>query len=423
MFNKKFLRPENLTFLAALLGLLMGFLAPNLSIKISFLGDIFLTLLKLMIIPLIFVSVFSAVAKQSNQGDLSRLGFKTILYFFSTSAIACVTGMLAATLLPTASESVTQFAHYDASKLGSISFDQLLLSFLPSNIVKSLANGEIIQIVLFSLLMGAACMKLDGEKKNLLVQTSEAVQDLVMTVIQWILVIAPIGVFSLVATVIAKTEVASLTGLGWLFIAVAAAALTHCLITLPAFGYFMGGFHPYKFILNVKEALLVALATASSSATLPVSTRVLQDNEKVSTKTTGFVLPLGATLNMDGSALYQVLVVLFLGQMAGIDFSLGQKFLVFIFVMLSSSGTAGIPGGGLMMMGAMLQMLGIPLELIGIYLLVDRFWDPPITAINVLSDLFGTKIIDRYINKVSVDPLPSEYAAAILPQSAGQDSL
>lgn len=399
--TKKFLRLENLTFLAALAGLALGFMAPELSKQLGFLGEIFLTLLKMMIIPLIFISVFLAVARQASNSELSRIGFKTILYFFSTSAIACVTGILAANLLPSAAEGVASYSRYDASKLSAISFDQVILSFLPSNIVKALANGEIIQIVFFSLLLGIACMRLETSKKDSLVNVADAAHDLIMIVIQWVLLLAPIGVFSLVAAVIAKTEATSLVGLGWLFAAISAAALTHCLVTLPAFGYLMGRFHPYKFIFNVKEALLVALATASSSATLPVSTRVLQENEKVSPKTTGFVLPLGASLNMDGSALYQVLVVLFLGHMAGIDFTLAQKFLVFMFVMLSSSGTAGIPGGGIMMMGAMLQMLGIPLELIGIYLLVDRFWDPPITAINVLSDLFGTKIIDQYLKNTN----------------------
>jgi Na+/H+-dicarboxylate symporter len=145
--------------------------------------------------------------------------------------------------------------------------------------------------------------------------------------------------------------------------------------------------------------LIVALATASSSATLPVSTRVLENNAGVSPKTTGFVLPLGATLNMDGSALYQSLVILFLGGLAGIDFTFAQQLLVILFVLLSSAGTAGIPGGGLMMMGTVMQMVGIPLELIGIYLLVDRFWDPIITAINVMGDLFGAKVIDRFVER------------------------
>lgn len=397
MNTKRLFRLDNLTFMAALLGLAAGFWMPDFSIQVGFLGDIFLTLLRMMIVPLILVSVFLAVAKQSAQGELSKIGYKTLGYFVSTSTFACLTGMLAANLLPDAAPAVAAFKGYDASKIESVSYEQLILSFFPSNPVKALANGEIIQIVIFSILMGLACIRLESKKRDLLISISDAGHDLIMTVIQWVLVIAPLGIFSLVAATIAKTDTGSLVGLGWLFAAIGVAALTHCLITLPAFGFIVGRFHPYKFIWNVKEALLVALATASSSATLPVSTRVLEQNENVSPKTTGFVLPLGATLNMDGSALYQVLVVLFLGRLAGVDFTIGQQFLVFIFVMLSSSGTAGIPGGGLMMMGAMLQMLGIPLELIGIYLLVDRFWDPPITAINVMGDLFGTKIIDRFI--------------------------
>ncbi len=398
MVAKKFLRLENLTFLAAIAGLVLGFLAPEFSLKIGFLGDVFLTLLKMMIIPLIFVSVFLAVAKQAGQGELSGIGLKTVSYFFGTSALACITGLLAANfLLPNASQAVS-YVGYDASKLGSITFEQVLLSFIPSNAVKALANGEIIQIVVFSILMGIACIRLHSKKRELLVDIADAGHDLIMTVIQWILIIAPIGIFSLVAAVIAKTNFESLSGLGWLFGAIACAALVHVLITLPTIGYFIGRFHPYKFIFNVREALLVALATASSAATLPISARVLEE-QGVNPKTTGFVLPLGASLNMDGSALYQVLVVLFLGRVAGVDFTIAQQLLIFMFVMLSSSGTAGIPGGGLVMMGAMLQMVGIPLELIGIYLLVDRFWDPPITALNVMGDLFGTKTIDRFVRR------------------------
>jgi proton glutamate symport protein len=397
MVAKKFMRLENLTFLAALGGLALGVWAPGFSQQIAFLGDVFLTLLKMMIIPLISVSVFLAVAKQAGQGELSRIGLKTVSYFFGTSALACVAGLLAANLLPKASQAVS-YVGYDASKLGSITFEQVLLSFIPANAVKALANGEIIQIVVFSLLMGVACIRLESKKREQLVDIADAVLDLIMTVIHWILMIAPIGVFSLVAAIIAKTNFESLAGLGWLFGAIAVAASVHVLITLPTIGYFVGRFHPYKFIFNVREALLVALATASSAATLPVSARVLEE-QGVNPKTTGFVLPLGASLNMDGSALYQVLVVLFLGRVAGVDFTMSQQLLIFLFVMLSSSGTAGIPGGGLVMMGAMLQMVGIPLELIGIYLLVDRFWDPPITALNVLGDLFGTKTIDRFVRR------------------------
>lgn len=408
--SRGLLRLENVTFACALLGIAMGLAAPELSKNISFLGDIFLTLLRMTIIPLIFVSVFLAVAKQAGQGHLSNLGLKTFLYFLTTSSLACITGLLATNLLPDASQVTTVYEGYDAAKLNSVSYSQILLGFFSGNIFKSLANGEIIQIVIFSIIMGVASVKIASEKREFLVRFSDATHDLIMTVIQAILYLAPIGILALVASLIATTDLKSFSGLGWFFIATGCAALTHALITLPAIGFFIGRFNPYKFIFNVKEALLVALASASSSATLPVSTRVLEDQENVSPKITGFVLPLGATLNMDGSALYQAIVVIFLGKVAGIDFALSQQITIFLFVLLSSSGTAGIPGGGIIMMGAMLQLVGVPLELIGLYLLIDRFWDPLITAVNVMGDLFGTKTIDQLDKRNSTRAPILEYA-------------
>ena len=404
---KKLLRLENVTFLGALIGLALGLWAPELSKQISFIGDIFLTVLKMMIIPLIFVSVFLAVAKQAGQGELGSVGWKTIAYFISSSVLACITGLTVASLMLPKTTAIGEYVKYDASKLGSISWQDVVMSFFTPNIFKSLAGGEIVQIVLFSILMGIAAISLEKSKRDLLVGVADGIHDLVMIVIKWALVIAPIGILSLVAAVIAKTDVSSLQGLGWFFAATATGVVIHTLVTLPTIGFIVGRFNPYKFIFNVREALIVALATASSSATLPVSTRVLETRENVSPKTTGFVLPIGASLNMDGSALYQALVVLFLGSIAGVDFTWTQKLLVFFFVLISSSGTAGIPGGGIVMMGTMLQMVGIPLEMIGIYLLVDRFWDPPITAVNVLGDLFGTKTIDQVIKRSHSEMLAS----------------
>lgn len=395
--KKKYLNLENITFLGAFAGLLLGLYAPNISLSIGVIGDIFLLLLKMMIIPLIFVSVFLAVAKQAASGELAKIGGATLAYFLTTSGLAAITGIVASQLLPAASSVASNFPSYDPSKLGAISFEKVLLSFFTGNPFKSFAEGEIIQIVVFSLILGIASLGIEAKKRDLLLNISDGIHDLVMTVIQKVLFIAPLGIFSLVGSVVAKTNMKDFSGLGWFFIATGIAVVIHTCITLPAVGWFLGRFNPYKFIFSVREALIVALATASSSATLPVSTRVLEENAGVSPKTTGFVLPLGATLNMDGSALYQSLMILFLGGLSGIDFTLSQQTLVFVFVLLSSAGTAGIPGGGLVMMGAVMQMVGIPLELIGIYLLVDRFWDPPVTAVNVMGDLYGAKVIDRFV--------------------------
>jgi Na+/H+-dicarboxylate symporter len=196
---------------------------------------------------------------------------------------------------------------------------------------------------------------------------------------------------------VAKTELSSFEKLYSLFSGISVALFIHIFVTLFILAKFVGKFNLYKFIFKIRKALVVALTTASSTATLPVSTEVLKTQVGVKSKTAGFMLPLGATLNMDGSALYQSLVIIFLANFAGIDLNFYQQFLVFFFVMTSSAGTAGIPAGGVMMVGAVMGMIGIPMEYIGVYLLIDRFWDYPITMVNVLGDLVGAKIVDRYI--------------------------
>jgi proton glutamate symport protein len=397
-FNK-LLKLESITLLSALSGVGMGFLFPAQSVQIAFLGELFLILLKMMILPLIFVSIFLAIAQQSSKGNLSQLGGYTFLYFLSTGSLAALSGMSASLLLPASGEfNFYSDQKWDASVFSTLSFEKVFLSFFTSNPFQSFAEGQILHIVVFSLILGFGALSLAPTKKQKVLEAFEIANDLVMILIRYILYYAPIGIFSLIAALIAKTDLNSLMGLSWLFTAIGVAAIFHVFFTLPFIGFVLGRFHPYRFMWNVKEVIIVALSTASSSATLPVSTRVLEVKEKVSPRSTGFVLPLGATLNMDGSALYQTLVVIFLGLLSGIDFSLSQKLLIFVFVMFSSAGTAGIPGGGLMMMGALLQMLGIPLEWIGVYVLIDRFWDPIITTINVIGDLFGAKIIDRFIS-------------------------
>ncbi len=165
---------------------------------------------------------------------------------------------------------------------------------------------------------------------------------------------------------------------------------------MPTLGRILGGFHPGRFFIQVKQAIIVALSTASSSATLPVSIRCLEENAGVSKETTGFVAPLGATINMDGSALYQAIVVVFLAHVGGMELTLVNQLTIFLFIMFSSAGTAGIPGGGVIMVGMTLSVLELPMELLGLYLLVDRFWDYPITAINVWGDLVGAKTVDEW---------------------------
>lgn len=398
----KLLQLENLTFLAALLGVGVGAVLPELAIGLSPLGELFIILLKMIIVPLVFVSVFLAVGRQESLQGLSKLGTRTTLYFFVSSALGCLTGFLAAFVLPRNLGGNLKYENFQADKLGALSFKDMVLGFFTDNPFKSFVEGDIIQIVVLALLIGLAALQLKDERRRFLVSGAEVVDDLVMIIVRWILFLAPIGVFSLVASIVAKTEREAFTGLGHLFTAIFLALLFHTLVTLSGLGYFFGRFHPYRFIVNVKKVLLVSLVTSSSSATLPVSTKVMEENENVDPKTSGFVLPLGATINMDGSSIYQTLIVLYFADLVGIPISFTQQVYIFFLILVSSVGTAGIPGGGILMLGAVLQNVGVPLEYLGLYLLIDRIWDPPVTMINVLSDLFGAKIIDRYQKRDAV---------------------
>ena len=182
-----------------------------------------------------------------------------------------------------------------------------------------------------------------------------------------------------------------------LFVAITMAASIHLFINLAFLGKVVGGFNPFLFLWKMKKVMVFALSTASSSVTLPVSIKELEKETDVGPKTARFVLPLGATLNMDGSALYQSLVIFFFAGISGIELTIASQITIIIIVMISSAGTAGIPAGGMVMMGAVMQMVGIPLDYLAVYILIDRFWDYPITMLNVCGDLFAARTVDRFI--------------------------
>jgi len=225
-----------------------------------------------------------------------------------------------------------------------------------------------------------------------------SINELLDITIKAVLFIAPIGIASLLANLIAEFERDLASQLLDLFLAITIAASVHLFVTLPLLGRFIGKFSPYRFMWKMRRVLSLAFVSASSSATLPISIQELEAKTEVKPKTSGFVLPLGATLNMDGSALYQSLVIFFMAGFAGVDLSFSSQIMVVLTIMASSAGTAGIPAGGIVMMSAVMEMVGIPLHYLGVYVLVDRFWDYPITMLNVAGDLFAARTLDRYID-------------------------
>lgn len=386
---------EIASLIAVIMGILFGIFLPDYSSYFKFLGDIFLTLLKMLILPIIMVSLFLAIAKLPSLATLRQLGAKTFLYYLSTTALAVLTGLVMANIFIFS-------GNVDVTDTTNANTDfSLIQKIFPSNIFASLANGEILHIVVFAIMLGMAVTTMADNKKAQLVELADTVYEAIIILVGWILKLAPLGIFSLVWTTISGFDMEMFASLTNFFMAVAIGLFIHSCISLPLILKIFGKYNPWTFFMEAKQALIVAFSTASSSATLPVSTKVLEENSGVSKQAANFVLPLGATLNMDGSALYQALLAMLFVTMAGMHISFDQQLLIFIFVILSSSGTAGIPSGGIIMMTMVINLLGLENGdyYLGLYIMVDRFWDYPTTMINVWGDLIGTKTIDYQINK------------------------
>jgi len=390
-------KSEFLSLLAIVLGVFLGLFLPDKAHYIEWMGTIFLSLLKVLILPIIMLSLFLAVARIASIEELKTLGLKTIGYYVLSTSVAVFTSLALAQVF-IFQDRVASNPELTPTKTG-IDFTERLFS---TNIFNSLAEGEILHLVVFTLLFSIAFLFLDSSKKEPVLAVADSLYDVFLKLIEWVLKLAPLGILSLVWGSVSKFDMTTFTNIKSFFIATSIAAVLHGLVWLPLIGKFLGKFNVWTYFLNVKEALLVSLATASSAATLPVSTKLVEATG-VSKKVSGFVLPLGATLNMDGSALYQALLALLFVALSGIDISMIDQVLLFLFIVLSSAGTAGIPSGGIVMMTMVIQMLHIPNPeyYLGLYVMVDRFWDYPITSINVWGDLIGAKTVDGLLQKES----------------------
>ncbi len=380
------------TPVALLAGVLLAVLFPAGAPYVAWLGHIFLSLLKVLILPLILVSVYASLASGDN---LRVLGGYTLFYYVLTSLVAATVGTLLGFLLsrglPAGLMNLEQISADDAR----FSVDRLVENLVPSNFFASLAEGNILHIVVIAALAAIASRRLAATDRQTLLDGANAVNALLMQLLNGILKAAPIGIAALVYAGLADIDWAEVLQLKAFVWAVGLAAGIHALAFLPTLYHARTRRSPLRFLGAVREALLTALSTASSSATYPVSKKVLEQNAGVSPRTTSFTLPLGATLNMDGSALYQAILLIFMSQLAGVEVTLAQALFIVLLSMASSAGTAGMPSGGIAMMAFMLDLLGLPQTYLALYLVVDRFFDYPITAINVWGDLIVAAIVDR----------------------------
>ena len=384
-------------FLALIAGLAVGWLAPDSGKYIGFLGDLFLRLLKMVIIPLIFTSLVSGVASLGSARSLGRVGIRTLVYYTLSSTLAIAIGLVLVTIIqPGARLELTGIRELPADFSTSIkTLPEFLLSLVPDNIVASMAAGDVLPVIFFALLFGLFLTRIQSPATVSVQRTMDGILEIIQKLTLAIVNLAPIGIFALLAREVAISGPGIIWSLRYYFATVGIGLLMHALIVLPAILFLFGNRKPVEYARAAAPALATAFSTASSAATLPLSMECseLAGNRR---SVTSFVLPLGATVNMDGTALYEAVAALTIAQMYGVELGLVQQSLVFLTALLASVGAAGIPMAGLVMLVVVLQAVGLPIEGIGTILAVDRVLDMMRTATNVWSDLVGTAVVNRF---------------------------
>lgn len=380
----------------------------------NFIGLLFLNALKMLIVPLILSSIICGIANIGEQGGLGRLGAKTIGYYTATSLLSILIGLFFVNTISPGTingepvkdriglSAETSAVTEEIEGRGSGDIAGIFLRMVPPNIVSAAANGRMLGLIFFGLLFGYFITRIDVSKKEVLTLFWNGVFDVMMKMTEWIMKFAPIGVFGLVAKVVSSTGLGAFVPLAYFFLTVIAALATHFFIVLPSLLVIFGGIKPIRHYKAMLPAILTAFSTSSSSATLPITMDCVEHDAGVSNRTTSFVLPLGATINMDGTALYECIAAMFIAQAYGLDLGFVQQFTVVLTALLTSIGVAGIPAASLVAISIILGAMGLPLEGIGLILAVDRVLDMCRTVVNVFSDSCGAVIIARTEGEKSV---------------------
>ena len=367
----------------------------------AFLADIFLRLLKMLIVPIILTSIITGVVGVGTGSDLRRLGLKTFAYYFATSMLAIVVGLLLVNMIrPGDGAALGLEPNTGFDEIQETSFIDVLIRMVPENVFAAFGdNINMLQVIFFALLFGYFILKTDEPHRGTMKAFFEAAFEVMMKLAQFVLALIPYGVFCLLVKVVGQTGFSVFKPLLVYMATVAAALLTHTLITLPLILKFVAGINPLRWMKAMAPAIMTAFSTSSSSMTLPVSMETVEKRGKVSSRITSFVQPLGATINMDGTALYECIGVIFLAQyyasVGGEPLTLSAQLLVVVMALLASVGAAGIPSAGLIMMLTILSALKLPVEGAALLLAVDRPLDMLRTCTNVFSDTCGAAVVAR----------------------------
>jgi len=376
--------------LGALTGILLNVFAPGWFNELDQylftpLGKIFLNLINMLVVPIVFFSITLGAAGLGNPKKLGRIGAKTILYFLITTCVAISIAIsLAYVFEPgNAGNYSTTDLEYEAKEAPPVS--ETLLNIIPTNPVRAFTEGNMLQIITFSLFIGLALAIL-GDKTKRIYTSIEQGNEIMMYLVNLVMRFAPYGAFGLIATAVGSQGWEAIQAMGMYFMVVILALIVHLLLTYGSSIYFLGKMNPFRFFKDFSPAMSVAFSTSSSNATLPVSMNVAQTKLKVPEPISSFVQPLGATINMDGTAIMQGVATIFIAQAYGLELTFAQLLTVVLTAVLASVGTAGVPGVGLIMLAMVLNSVNLPVEGIALIIGIDRLLDMARTAVNITGD-------------------------------------
>ena len=387
-------------------------------------GDIFIRLLRMLIVPLVFASIYMAIVNLGDVRTLGKLGGKTVGFYFLTTALAVGAGLIVVNLfnpglgIDRESLSALGIGTEVPAKVGRAGVGErspliiiidTFVNMIPKNPMAAFAKGDILQVIFFTIFL-AIMAAIVGRAADTMTGVIHGLDRIMQRGIMAIMAIAPYAIFMLVAAIFMDLGFDALVALGKYALTVLVGLFIHAFITLTALVWVMGRYNPVKLIKAMAPALMTAWSTASSAATLPMTMNNLTHRAGVDPKVANFVLPLGATVNMDGTALYESVAVIFIAQLLGVPLTFGMQIVIFITASLAAIGAAAIPGAGLVTMGIVLTAAGLPLDGIGLILAIDRILDQFRTAINVWGDACAAVVIARSEGAIGE---PEEMAARI----------
>ena len=387
------------------LGIFCGWMFGNKMLAVEWIGEMFLDALKMLVVPLIISSMIVGIAGLGDIRKVGKTGFIALSYFLITTCIAVGIGLVMVNIIEpgVAVEMTVEQVPDKVVGKESVSITDILKTFVTPNLVQSMANMEILPLIMFSLVFGGVLTTL-GEPGKRAIDFFDTVNVAIMKIVHLLMYFAPIGVFALIASKLGAAGggdlvLAELAKIGKYVTTVVSALLIHGFVILPVILYVITRRNPVTYFKNVLSALTTAFSTASSSATLPITIECAEENNRISRKSCLFVLPLAATVNMNGTALYESVAAMFIAQMLGIQLGLGDQMIIFLTATLAGIGAAGIPEAGLVTMVMVLQSVGLPLEGIGMLLSIDWFLDRCRTTINVWGDSIGAGVLDNLEEK------------------------